>query len=32
MPTFIFYKDGKKIDLLKGANEARLKEMIEKNM
>ena len=32
MPTFIFYRDGKKIDSMKGANEARLKELIEKNM
>ena len=32
MPTFIFYKNGKKIDSLRGANEARLKEMIGKYM
>lgn len=30
MPTFIFYKDGKKIDSIRGADESRLKEMIEK--
>ena len=30
MPTFIFYKDSKKIDSMRGADESRLKEMIEK--
>ncbi|KAL9950635.1 hypothetical protein ACROYT_G043162 [Oculina patagonica] len=30
MPTFKLYKDGKKIDELTGANEAKLKELIQK--
>jgi thioredoxin len=30
MPTFMFFKDGKKIDSFSGANEARLKEFIDK--
>ena len=30
MPTFIFYKGGKEIERLKGANEAKLREALEK--
>lgn len=30
MPTFIFYRNGKEVDRLKGANEAKLRSMIEK--
>lgn len=30
MPTFIFYRDGKKVDSLRGANEAKLREMIQR--
>ena len=30
MPTFIFYRNGKKVDSLSGANEAKLRQMIEK--
>ena len=30
MPTFKFYKNGKKIDDMRGANEAKLRELIEK--
>jgi thioredoxin 1 len=29
MPTFQFYKGGKKVDELKGANEGHLREKIE---
>lgn len=32
MPTFQCYRGGKKIDELVGANEDKLREMIEKNM
>ncbi|KAL5017065.1 hypothetical protein ScPMuIL_006654 [Solemya velum] len=28
MPTFIFFKNGSKLETLKGANEAKLKELI----
>ena len=31
MPTFQFYKDGKKVDELKGADEAGLRRLIGKN-
>ena len=31
MPTFQFYRDGKKVDALVGANEADLKAKIESN-
>ena len=31
MPTFKFYKGGKEVDKLEGANEAKLKELIDKN-
>lgn len=30
MPTFNFYKNGKKIDDMRGANEAKLRELIGK--
>lgn len=30
MPTFVFIKNGKKIDEFAGANEEKLKEMIAK--
>jgi pyrrolidone-carboxylate peptidase len=30
MPTFIFYKNGKKVESLRGANEVKLRELIEK--
>lgn len=30
MPTFIFYREGKRVDSLRGANEAKLREMIER--
>lgn len=30
MPTFIFYREGKKVDSLRGANEGKLREMIER--
>ncbi|XP_003383163.1 PREDICTED: thioredoxin-like [Amphimedon queenslandica] len=30
MPTFQFFKNGKKIDDMRGANEAKLREMIQK--
>lgn len=30
MPTFIFYKKGRKIDSIRGANEAKLREMLAK--
>ena len=32
MPTFKLYKDGKKVDELTGANEAKLRELIEKGI
>nr|XP_039270596.1 thioredoxin-like [Styela clava] len=32
MPTFLFFKDGQKVDELVGASEAKLREMIEKNI
>jgi len=31
MPTFLFLKNGEKIDEFAGANEAKLRELIEKN-
>lgn len=31
MPTFLFFKDGKKIDSFSGANENKIKEFIEKH-
>lgn len=31
MPTFIFYREGNKVDSMKGADEGRLRELIEKN-
>lgn len=31
MPTFKFYKNGKKVDEFCGANEGRLRDMIKKN-
>jgi len=31
MPTFMFFKDGKKIDEFAGANENKLKELIAKH-
>uniref|UniRef100_W6MEU4 Thioredoxin-like-1 protein n=1 Tax=Coenobita clypeatus TaxID=474045 RepID=W6MEU4_9EUCA len=30
MPTFVFFKDGKKVDSFSGANEEKIKEFIEK--
>ncbi|KAM7439453.1 hypothetical protein ABFA07_011205 [Porites harrisoni] len=32
MPTFKLYKDGAKVDELTGANEAKLRELIEKGI
>ena len=32
MPTFKFFKNGEQVDELVGASEAKLKEMIKKNM
>ncbi|TSK22521.1 Thioredoxin [Bagarius yarrelli] len=29
MPTFYFYKNGKKVDEFSGSNQAKLKEMVE---
>lgn len=31
MPTFLFFKDGKKIDTLVGADKAELLRLVEKN-
>jgi thioredoxin-like negative regulator of GroEL len=31
MPTFQFYKNGQKVDELRGANPAALEELIKKN-
>ncbi|XP_035004476.1 thioredoxin [Hippoglossus stenolepis] len=32
MPTFIFYRTGKKVDELSGANSEKLSEMLKKHM
>ena len=31
MPTFQFYKNGKKVDEMSGADPNKLKELVEKN-
>ncbi|XP_042861898.1 thioredoxin-2-like [Penaeus japonicus] len=31
MPTFLFMKNGQKVETLTGANEAKLREIIQKN-